>query len=129
MAGNWELWTEVIGRLCSVQRKPPDCYTPASRLSTNTPHSVAMLILTSQRLNLSWSWKATVANVKLLVSETSPKHVKRPSPTETITTEIDLTLLKPTLLRNVNGPSVAMAGAHHSSLITHNRKDHIRILI
>ena len=60
----------------------------------------------ANRLQLSWTpykpWKAHIAQTKLLLP------FDRKQDTEYI--EVELTLLKPRLLMNVSGPSVAKAG-------------------
>ncbi|KAG2184227.1 hypothetical protein INT44_009242 [Umbelopsis vinacea] len=63
---------------------------------------------------MTWSlqrnWKAVSANAKFLVSDKSAKHSRSTDPVTSVTTELDITLLKPRLLMNVCGPSVAKAG-------------------
>ncbi|CAO3660079.1 unnamed protein product [Umbelopsis ramanniana] len=82
-----------------------------------TRHSVGMVILDhiAQQLNMTWSiqrnWKAVSANGKFLVTDKSAKHSRSTDPVNSVTTELDITLLKPRLLMNVCGPSVAKAVA------------------
>jgi peptidyl-tRNA hydrolase, PTH1 family len=68
----------------------------------------------AQQLNMTWSiqrnWKAVSANGKFLVTDKSAKHSRSTDPVNSVTTELDITLLKPRLLMNVCGPSVAKAG-------------------
>ncbi|KAI8580938.1 hypothetical protein K450DRAFT_235341 [Umbelopsis ramanniana AG] len=80
-----------------------------------TRHSVGMVILDhiAQQLNMTWTlqrnWKAVSANGKFLVTDKS--HSRSTDPVNSVTTELDITLLKPRLLMNVCGPSVAKAVA------------------
>ncbi|KAI9283753.1 peptidyl-tRNA hydrolase-domain-containing protein [Umbelopsis sp. AD052] len=82
-----------------------------------TRHSVGMVILDhiAEQLNMTWSlqrnWKAVSANAKFLVTDKSAKHSRSTDPVTSVTTELDITLLKPRLLMNVCGPSVAKAVA------------------
>jgi PTH1 family peptidyl-tRNA hydrolase len=81
-----------------------------------TRHSIGMVILDriAQQLNLTWTlqrgWKGTSASGKLLITDKSSKRSRSTDPIMSVTTEIDITLLKPKLLMNVCGPSVAKAG-------------------
>ncbi|CAM0135642.1 hypothetical protein VKS41_005294 [Umbelopsis sp. WA50703] len=80
-----------------------------------TRHSIGMVILDriAQQLNLTWTlqrgWKGTSASGKLLITDKSSKRSRATDPIMSVTTEIDITLLKPKLLMNVCGPSVAKA--------------------
>ncbi|RUS25954.1 hypothetical protein BC938DRAFT_471422 [Jimgerdemannia flammicorona] len=81
-----------------------------------TRHSIGRIVLNhiATCLNLSWShndsWQGTTASAKLLVTDASLKRQQKGQPLpEITTTEVELTLLKPRLLMNICGPSVAKA--------------------
>ncbi|KAG2228079.1 hypothetical protein INT45_009125 [Circinella minor] len=73
----------------------------------NTRHNAGMMILDhlASRLQLSWTphkpWKGHIAQTKILLPFDRNKSTEY--------TEVELTLLKPRLLMNVSGPSVAKA--------------------
>ena len=75
-------------------------------------------------LELRWTpykpWKATIAQTTLSLPF-EPKHPDQQK-------QVELTLLKPKLLMNVSGPSVARAGKTDSLLCTHTLADNILLV-